>query len=58
MESLDPLSDLFEHIGQFFERPAANSEASLTEEMVDIVVRIMAKILSILAIATMNFNSG
>ena len=50
--SHDALVELFERIESFFERLAVYTQISLTTEMVGVLVKIMAEILSILSIAT------
>ena len=50
--SHDVLVDLFERIQFFLKRLGVHTRISPTEEMVDILVKIMVEVLSILAIAT------
>ena len=50
--SHDALVELFERIESFFERLAVYTQISLTTEMVGVLVKILAEILSILSIAT------
>ena len=50
--SHDVLVDLFEHIQFFLKRLGVHTRISPTEEMVEILVKIMAEALSILSIAT------
>jgi len=50
--SQDMLIDLFGHIECFFRRLESYTEVRPTTAMMDIIVRIMVEILSILAIAT------
>ena len=50
--SLDVLVDLFERIRFFLKRLGVHTRISPTEDMVDINVKIMAEVLSILSIAT------
>jgi hypothetical protein len=56
--SLDVLIDLFERIGTFFRRIEDNLDALLTTAMMDVLIRILAEILSILATATMKVKPG
>jgi hypothetical protein len=46
------LVDLLERVEQFFKRLECYTEVRPTEEMTNIIVKIMAEVLSILAIAT------
>ena len=50
--SHDVLVDLFERIHFFLKRLGVHTRISPTEEMVEILVKIMAEVLSILSIAT------
>ena len=50
--SHDALIELFERIESFFGRLEIYTQVSLTNEMVGVLVKIMAEILSILSIAT------
>lgn len=50
--SQDTLVDIFEQIENFFRRLETFIEVPTTTEMMDIIVKIMVEILSILAIAT------
>ena len=50
--SHDVLVDLFEHIQFFLKRLGVHTRISPTAEMVEILVKIMAEVLSILSIAT------
>jgi hypothetical protein len=50
--SQDALIDVFQRIEMFFRRLEIYTEVPLTMEMTDIVIQIMAEVLSILGIAT------
>jgi hypothetical protein len=50
--SQDTLVDIFERIEMFFRRLEVYTEVPPTTEMTDIIVQIMAEVLSILGIAT------
>ena len=50
--SHDALVELFEHIESFFKRLGVYTQVSLTTEMAEVFVRIVAEILSIISIAT------
>jgi hypothetical protein len=50
--SHDALVDLFERIEGFFKRLGVYSQVSLTAEMAEVFVKIVAEVLSILSIAT------
>jgi len=50
--SYDALSDLFEHLGSFVKRLDIYTKMNLTPIMTDIIVKIMAELLSVLALAT------
>jgi len=50
--SHEALVELFERIESFFKRLAVYTQISLTTEMVGVLVKIVAEVLSILSIAT------
>ncbi|KAH9073505.1 hypothetical protein EDB83DRAFT_2516383 [Lactarius deliciosus] len=50
--SQEALADVFEGIENFFKRLESYTEASQTEAMTDIIVKIMVEVLDIFAIAT------
>ncbi len=50
--SHDVLVDLFEHIQFFLKRLGVHTQISPTKNMVEILVKIVAEVLSILSIAT------
>ena len=54
----DTLVDVFERVGNVFRRLETHVEVPLTTEMVDIVIRIMVEVLSILAIAMKEIRHG
>jgi hypothetical protein len=56
--SQDTLIDIFERIEMFFRRLEIYTEVPLTSEMMDIFVRIMAEVLSILGIAMKEIKQG
>ena len=56
--SQDTLIDIFERIEVFFRRLEIYTQVPPTSEMMDIVVRIMAEVLSILGIAMKEIKQG
>jgi hypothetical protein len=52
------LSNIFEHIEMFFRRLKIYTDVPATTEMMDIIVQIMAEVLSILGIATKEIKRG
>ena len=56
--SHDTLIDIFERIENFFQRLEIYTEVSPTPEMLDIIVKIMAEVLSILGISTKMIKEG
>ncbi len=50
--SYDALLDLFEHLGSFVKRLDIYTKIDLTPIMVDMIVKIMVELLSVLALAT------
>jgi hypothetical protein len=56
--SQDNLIDVFERMEHFFQRLEIYIEVSPTPEMIDIIVKIMVEVLSILAIATKEIKQG
>jgi hypothetical protein len=52
------LNDIFERMENFFRRLEIYTEASPTPKMIDIAVKIMVEVLSILAIATKEIKQG
>ena len=50
--SQDALIDIFERIQMFFQRLEIYTEVPLTMEMTDIIIQIMAEVISILGITT------
>ena len=56
--SQDTLIDIFERIEMFFRRLEIYTEVPPTSEMMDIVVRIMAEVLSILGVAMKEIKEG
>jgi hypothetical protein len=56
--SQDTLIDIFERIEMFFRRLEIYTEVPPTSEMMDIVVRIMAEVLSIVGIAMKEIKQG
>jgi hypothetical protein len=57
-ESYDALVDLFESIENFLRRLEIYTKIPLTEAMTDIVIKIMVEVLSTLALATKQVNTG
>ncbi len=50
--SYDALVELFERLESFFKRLGVYTQISLTTEMTEVFVKIVAEVLSILSIAT------
>ena len=58
MDGQGALAELFERIGNFFRRLETYTDIPPTVEMTHITVNIMTEVLSILAIATREFERG
>ena len=56
--SHDTLIDIFGRIENFFKRLVIYTEVAPTHEMMDIIVKIMVEVLSILGIATKQIKEG
>jgi hypothetical protein len=56
--SQDVLADLFERIENFFRRLEAYTDVSPTHGMMDLIAKIMAEVLGILAMATEELGQG
>jgi hypothetical protein len=56
--SQDNLMDIFERMENFFRRLEIYTEVSPTSEMIDIIVKILVEVLSIIAIATKDIKQG
>ena len=56
--SYDALVDLFECIGNFLKRLRIYTDLPLSSSMTDIIVKIMAELLSVLALATKQIKQG
>jgi hypothetical protein len=56
--SQDTLIDIFERMETFFQRLEIYTRVSPPPEMIDIIVRIMVEVLSILGIATKEMKQG
>ena len=54
--SHDALVELFEHIESFFKRLGVYTRVSLTAEMAEVFVKIVAEVLTILSIAIKEVN--
>ncbi len=54
--SHDAVVELFERIESFFKRLGVYTQISLTTEMAEVFVKIVAEVLSILSIATKEVN--
>ena len=54
----DTLIDIFKRMGSFFQRLEIYTRVSPPPEMIDIIVRIMVEVLSILGIATKEMKQG
>jgi hypothetical protein len=50
--------DIFERVEMFFRRLEMYTEVPLTAEMTDVIIEIMAEVLSILGIATKEIKQG
>jgi hypothetical protein len=57
-QSQEALIDIFERIENFFRRLEVYTEVPPTPEMMDMMVKIMVEILSILGIATKEIKQG
>ena len=56
--SQDALIEIFERMENFFQRLEIYTEVSPTPEMIEILVKIMVEVLSILVIATKEIRQG
>ena len=56
--SQDALIDIFERVENFFQRLEVYTEVPPTPEMINMMVKIMVEILSILGIATKDIKQG
>jgi hypothetical protein len=56
--SQDTLIDIFEHMEIFFQRLEIYTRVSPPHEMIDIIVKIMIEVLSILGMATKEMKQG
>ena len=56
--SKDTLIDIFERMENFFQRLDIYTKVSPPHEMIDIIVKIMVEVLSILGIATREMKQG
>jgi hypothetical protein len=56
--SQDTLIEIFERMGAFFQRLEIYTRVSPPPEMIDIIVRIMVELLSILGMATKETKQG
>jgi hypothetical protein len=56
--SQDTLIEIFERMENFFHRLEIYTEVSPTPEMINIIVKIMVEVLSILGIATKEIKHG
>ena len=56
--SHETLLDIFERVEMFFRRLETYTEVALTTEMTDVIIEIMAEILSIVGIATKEINQS
>jgi hypothetical protein len=56
--SQEALIDIFERIENFFQRLEVYTEVPPTAEMMDMIVKIMVEVLSILGIATKEIKQG
>jgi hypothetical protein len=56
--SQDTLMDIFGRMESFFQRLEIYTEVSPTPEMIDIIMKIMVEVLSIIAITTKEIRRG
>jgi hypothetical protein len=56
--SHETLLDIFERIETFFRRLEMYTEVPLTTEMADVIIEIMAEVLSVLGIVTKEMKQG
>jgi hypothetical protein len=56
--SQDTLIDIFEHMEIFFRRLEVYTEVTPTTEMMDIIMKIMVEVLTILGIVTKEMKQG
>ena len=56
--SQETLIDIFERMENFFERLEIYTKVSPTPEIMDMIVKIMVEVLSVLAIATKEMKQG
>ena len=56
--SQDTLIDIFEHMENFFRRLEVYTEVTPTTEMMDIIMKIMVEVVTILGIATKDMKQG
>jgi hypothetical protein len=56
--SKDTLVDILERMESFFQRLEIYTKVSPPPEMIDIIVRIMVEVISILGMATKEMNQG
>jgi hypothetical protein len=56
--SYDAVVDLFECIGNFLKRLGVHIKITPTPEMIDIIVKIMVEVISVLALATKQIKQG
>jgi hypothetical protein len=56
--SQDTLIDIFEHMENFFRRLEVYTEVTPTTEMMDIIMKIMVEVVTILGIATKEMKQG
>jgi hypothetical protein len=57
-ESYDALVDLFECVGNFLQRLHSYTAIPFTPIMTDMIVRILAEVLSVIALATIQIRQG
>ena len=56
--SHETLLDIFERVGMFFRRLEMYTEVPLTTEMTDVIIEIMAEVLSFLGIVTKDIKQS
>jgi len=58
LASQDTLIDIFEHMENFFRRLEVYTEVTPTTEMINMIMKIMVEVVTILGIATKDMKQG
>ena len=58
LASQDTLIDIFEHMENFFRRLEVYTEVTPTTEMINMIMKIMVEVVTILGIATKEIRQG